>query len=195
MAVSKRLRYEILRRDNHTCRYCGATAPEVNLTVDHVVPVALGGSDDPSNLVTACQPCNAGKSASAPDAPIVADIEIKTLLWAQAMKQAAAERVQDQAQRSRTNERFLHVWNGWTSTDRLGSVHQVPLPDTFGVSIHQFLEAGLEFGDLAELIEVAMNARTADVWRYFCGCCWRRIRAAQDRAAQIVSEWEANDGD
>ncbi|MEU5976310.1 hypothetical protein [Streptomyces sp. NPDC047315] len=24
MAVSKRLRYEILRRDNHACRYCGA---------------------------------------------------------------------------------------------------------------------------------------------------------------------------
>ena len=28
MAVSKRLRYEILRRDNHTCRYCGASAPD-----------------------------------------------------------------------------------------------------------------------------------------------------------------------
>ncbi|AWN05089.1 HNH endonuclease [Gordonia phage Easley] len=40
MAVSKRLRYEILRRDNHTCRYCGATAPDVPLTVDHVVPVS-----------------------------------------------------------------------------------------------------------------------------------------------------------
>jgi 5-methylcytosine-specific restriction endonuclease McrA len=24
MAVSKRLRYEIMLRDNHTCRYCGA---------------------------------------------------------------------------------------------------------------------------------------------------------------------------
>lgn len=26
MSVSKRLRFEILRRDNHACRYCGATA-------------------------------------------------------------------------------------------------------------------------------------------------------------------------
>lgn len=58
MAVSKRLRYEILRRDNHTCRYCGATAPDVKLTVDHVVPVALGGSDVPTNLVAACDACN-----------------------------------------------------------------------------------------------------------------------------------------
>ena len=57
MPVSKRLRYEILRRDNHACRYCGGTAPDVVITVDHVVPVALGGSDDAGNLVAACKDC------------------------------------------------------------------------------------------------------------------------------------------
>lgn len=31
--ISKRLRYEILRRDDHQCRYCGATAPHTPLTV------------------------------------------------------------------------------------------------------------------------------------------------------------------
>lgn len=79
MAVSKRLRYEVLRRDNHACRYCGRSAPEVALTVDHVVPVALGGSDDPTNLVAACRDCNAGKSASSPDAQIVDDIAADAL--------------------------------------------------------------------------------------------------------------------
>jgi 5-methylcytosine-specific restriction endonuclease McrA len=39
MAVSKRTRYEVLRRDNHACRYCGGIAPDVILTVDHVTPV------------------------------------------------------------------------------------------------------------------------------------------------------------
>ena len=39
MAVSKRTRYEVLRRDNHACRYCGASAPDAKLTVDHVLPV------------------------------------------------------------------------------------------------------------------------------------------------------------
>lgn len=63
MTVSKRLRFEILRRDNHACRYCGGVAPDATITVDHVVPVALGGSDDPSNLVAACKDCNAGKSS------------------------------------------------------------------------------------------------------------------------------------
>lgn len=58
MTVSKRIRFEVLRRDNYTCRYCGGSAPDVKLTVDHVMPVALG---DPTNLVTACKDCNAGK--------------------------------------------------------------------------------------------------------------------------------------
>lgn len=66
MAISKRLRFEVLRRDNHMCRYCGRGAPDVALTVDHVVPVALGGHSDPTNLVTACvdnQPSADGDSA------------------------------------------------------------------------------------------------------------------------------------
>lgn len=73
MAVSKRLRYEILRRDSHTCRYCGASAPDVPLRVDHVTPVALGGTDTPANLVTSCEPCNSGKTSTiegfVPDVP------------------------------------------------------------------------------------------------------------------------------
>src|SRR5690242_10107126 len=71
MAVSKRTRYEVLTRDNHTCRYCGGVAPDVVLTVDHVVPTALGGSDKPDNLVAACKDCNAGKASTSPSASTV----------------------------------------------------------------------------------------------------------------------------
>lgn len=48
------LRKSILRRDGHTCRYCGDRAEYV----DHVVPWSFGGTDDPSNLVAACYVCN-----------------------------------------------------------------------------------------------------------------------------------------
>lgn len=89
MAVSKRLRYEILRRDNHACRYCGATAPDVKLNVDHVIPQALGGSDEPTNLVTSCRDCNAGKTSSMPNATPVADIEQDTFREAARLKQEA----------------------------------------------------------------------------------------------------------
>ncbi|MEJ7724319.1 MAG: hypothetical protein WKF64_08445 [Ilumatobacteraceae bacterium] len=40
--ISRRLRFEILRRDGHTCRYCGARAPDVPLTVDHVILIEDG---------------------------------------------------------------------------------------------------------------------------------------------------------
>lgn len=58
------LRFEILKRDGFRCTYCGAGRTQgAVLQVDHVKPKAAGGSDDPSNLTTACDDCNAGKAA------------------------------------------------------------------------------------------------------------------------------------
>lgn len=89
MPVSQRLRYEVLRRDNHACRYCGATAPDVKLHVDHVIPQALGGSDHPTNLVTSCQPCNIGKTSSMPNAMPVADVDQETFRQSMAVRRPA----------------------------------------------------------------------------------------------------------
>lgn len=56
------LRFEIFKRDNFTCNYCGKKSPEIKLEVDHIVPVSIGGTDDIFNLTTACFECNRGKS-------------------------------------------------------------------------------------------------------------------------------------
>lgn len=61
--LSPKTRFAIFERDGFACQYCGRTAPTVVLAVDHVVPVAEGGSDAPTNLTTACKECNAGKGA------------------------------------------------------------------------------------------------------------------------------------
>jgi hypothetical protein len=61
-ALGQRRRFCVLERDQFRCVYCGATADDAKLAVDHVIPVARGGSDDMSNLVTACFDCNIGKS-------------------------------------------------------------------------------------------------------------------------------------
>ena len=58
---TKKLRFEVFKRDSFRCQYCGTAAPDVLLMVDHVHPVAEGGTNDILNLITACQPCNAGK--------------------------------------------------------------------------------------------------------------------------------------
>jgi hypothetical protein len=60
--MPKRLRFDVFKRDQFTCQYCGLKAPEVVLQIDHITPVALGGGNDILNLRTACTACNAGKS-------------------------------------------------------------------------------------------------------------------------------------
>lgn len=56
------IRWVVFQRDNFTCQYCGRSAPDVVLHVDHVIPVSRGGGDDLDNLRTACSACNIGKS-------------------------------------------------------------------------------------------------------------------------------------
>mmetsp|Transcript_17837 Transcript_17837/g.35963 ORF Transcript_17837/g.35963 Transcript_17837/m.35963 type:complete len:93 (-) Transcript_17837:565-843(-) len=56
------------------CYYCGKRVRKVDwssnyngkdlATVDHVVPLARGGTDHPSNLVVSCKPCNVKKGHS-----------------------------------------------------------------------------------------------------------------------------------
>jgi hypothetical protein len=60
--ISKRLRFEIFKRDSFKCQYCGLSAPDVLLEVDHIIPVKEKGSNDPTNLITSCKDCNKGKS-------------------------------------------------------------------------------------------------------------------------------------
>lgn len=61
-AISKRVRFEVFKRDNFKCQYCGKSAPEIILHVDHISPVSKGGKADILNLITSCVDCNAGKS-------------------------------------------------------------------------------------------------------------------------------------
>jgi hypothetical protein len=51
----------VLERDGHACVYCGA---DKSLEGDHIVPLSQGGSNDLTNLATACRPCNLSKASS-----------------------------------------------------------------------------------------------------------------------------------
>lgn len=84
MAISKRLRYEVLRRDGFKCGYCHAS--EVLLTVDHVIPRSLGGSDAPGNLIACCDDCNTGKSSALLGGATVQDVSPFLLQWSRARR-------------------------------------------------------------------------------------------------------------
>jgi hypothetical protein len=60
--LSKKIRFEVFKRDKFTCQYCGRKSPDVILNCDHIDPVAKGGTNEITNLITSCFDCNSGKS-------------------------------------------------------------------------------------------------------------------------------------
>jgi hypothetical protein len=174
--TSRRLRFEVLRRDGYACRYCGAAAPEATLTIDHVLPTTLGGTDTADNLVTACTPCNIGKSSIAPDQPMVEKISDDALRWAAAVKEAAAASLMAHEEATAyadavLDEWFKHTW-GW---QRLPA----PVPEDARPGLDGFRVRGLPIEILTHAATIALtNDKVAagGKWRYFMGIAWNKLR-------------------
>jgi 5-methylcytosine-specific restriction endonuclease McrA len=60
-------RRNIFKRDHYTCQYCGIQPGGEELTIDHVVPRAQGGTSTWENCVLACVACNKRKADRTPD--------------------------------------------------------------------------------------------------------------------------------
>lgn len=168
--LSKRVRFEVFKRDSFKCMYCGAHPPAAVLHVDHVIALAAGGSDDPDNLVTACDTCNLGKGARdlsvapqslADKAAEVAERE-EQLRGYQAVLEARRQRLDDEAWRVLD---MFHPNTESVPRDQFNSVRR--FVDTLGVHVVM---------DAAEVALTAGNVSYRNVFRYFCGVCWNRIR-------------------
>lgn len=55
------VRKYILQRDNYQCQSCGKNTTQTQLNIDHIIPLATGGSNDISNLQVLCHQCNQQK--------------------------------------------------------------------------------------------------------------------------------------
>jgi hypothetical protein len=192
MAVSKRVRYEVLKRDNHTCRYCGATAPDTTLTVDHVTPTALGGTDDPSNLVTACRDCNAGKASTSPTAELVADVKQLDMKWASAIRRVAQARARQHKKCDTYVNKFNDAWLTYHTSS--GEVYR---PDGWRHSIERFYDLGVPIDEITRCALIALGndrIRSGDTFRYFAGCVWRVVTEMQEAAKELLDGEAATDG-
>lgn len=94
VAIPKKMRFEVLKRDAFACQYCGGKAPDVLLQIDHVVPVVDGGETVILNLVTSCEPCNNGKGGT----PLSSDMALSKATRQAAELQARREQIEMMAE-------------------------------------------------------------------------------------------------
>lgn len=173
--ISKRLRFEIFKRDGFQCTYCGRTPPTVVLNVDHIEAVVSGGNNDPSNLTTSCFDCNAGKS----------DIPLGTSFNQVAIERESARleqlkalnKLRDQLKRVAAKN-LGQASNLWITLAGLNPAEYQPCA-AHKLALQRYLER-LPFDEVAEAIRITLerlsHKSVADQIRYFCGVCNYKIR-------------------
>ncbi len=185
-SISKKRRFEILKRDRFTCQYCGRKAPDVVLNVDHVLAVALGGQNEDSNLLTSCQDCNGGKGARAlemADAPIVLDGKARM----ERLEQAEEYRRALVAERERVDSLLDDIYECWGIADGQDvSSDKWMIPIRLESSCKTFLKH-LNSEEIKDCVKIAFSRMrfysSNKKFRYFCGCCWGAIRRKQNPQA------------
>jgi hypothetical protein len=190
VAVSKRLRFEILRRDNHTCYYCGRRPPEVEITIDHVLPQALGGSDEATNLVAACRECNGGKTSIAPGSPLVEQVNEDAIRWSAAMQAAIRKAEEDHEAVATYREQFLNAWNDYK--------RPADLDENWRASVETFRTRGLPIEMLIDATHRAMaksNIGLGNKFRYMCGIAWAKVSEIEKHARSIFATETASNED
>lgn len=60
------------------CHYCERRFPAAKLTMDHVVPLARGGSSNPGNIVPSCPECNRSKKLETPAERLLKQLETES---------------------------------------------------------------------------------------------------------------------
>jgi len=171
-SLSKKVRFDVFKRDGFICQYCGNHPPTVILEVDHIDPVALGGSNDGDNLLTSCFDCNRGKSCVplniAPDtvskkAEVLEEKELQIKAYRKLIKANRSRLTRDVRKVCKVFEEF----NDGTT-----------LSATSKASIKSCFLPKLDVDEVESAMEKACLKVTDPerVFKYFYGICWLKIK-------------------
>lgn len=171
--LSKKLRFEVFKRDFFTCSYCGCTPPETTLEVDHIDPVSKGGTNDINNLVTSCFDCNRGKgavplysvpSSVAENLEAIKEKEVQIKEYRKFVSQIKRRKARDV-------NKVAKIYSGYFEKYQLSEYFKKN-------SIRQFIEK-LPLHEVEEAMEKACSyvGDSDDSIKYFCGICWNKIKS------------------
>lgn len=174
-AISKRVRFEIFKRDNFTCQYCSAKPPHVPLEVDHILPVSKGGGNEDENLITACFDCNRGKSNGLIELSIlhtsdkIEQMKLAQDQYKQFLRVVKAKNRIIESDVDAVEKVYNSFFENWEFNPR------------FRISVKTFIK-NLGVETVVEAMEkscIKIGDPNA-VIKYFCGICWIKIREGKN---------------
>ena len=170
--ISKKLRFEIFKRDGFACAYCGKTPPNATLEIDHIDPFSKGGECCIDNYITACFDCNRGKSnikLTVIPNKISENLEILKAKEEQ-LKEYRKFIKSIKVRKTRDINKIAKIYSEYFKHWKLNNKFKT---NTIGM----FLEK-LPLHEVEESMEMAVSKMDdCDTSiKYFCGICWNKIK-------------------
>lgn len=172
MSLTKKIRFEVFKRDGFKCQYCGKFPPDVILEVDHINPVSKGGTDDMNNLVTSCFDCNRGKK----------NIELSQVPTSfseniEMIRERELQYNEYQYLMESIRNRILNECNIISNIFNM-YYQKIYLTNKFLFNtVKPFIEK-LGYMEVSEAMHLACSKskNSNHATRYFCGICWNKIK-------------------
>ena len=171
-SISKKIRFEVFKRDAFTCQYCGNHPPAIILEPDHIDPVANGGTNDMDNLITACFDCNRGKAAR-----LLTDIP-KSLI-------EKGDEIKERELQIKGYQKLMKSVRSRLDRDSLQvcAIYELYIDGmTLTPASLKTVRTFLKKLDVQEVMDAMENACTKpsikrrQEFNYFCGICWNIIK-------------------
>lgn len=169
--LTKKVRFDVFKRDGFCCAYCGNKPPTVVLEVDHINPVSAGGSNSIDNLITACFDCNRGKGRH--ELSVVPD-----------SIQRRAELIEEKMLQVKALDRLIKA-NKRAEEKKIDQIEEIfckefdsYFSDSFRASVRKFVQS-ISIDEVEAAMYRACSKRRdnkTDALKYFCGTCWNIIK-------------------
>jgi len=185
MAISKKIRFEVFKRDGFICQYCGKHPPDVTLEVDHIKPKSKKGLDDINNLITACFDCNRGKtnielkripSSLLDNKKILEERELQYLEYHKILAKVdrrinkELEQVNEVFSNTFTNKELTSSFKKTSVKKFIDKLNVFDVMESMEIACEKFKTSRKQFCD-----GVWLNNDDLAI-KYFCGICWNKIK-------------------
>lgn len=184
MSISKKIRFEVFKRDGFKCAYCGKTPPDCILELDHINAVSTGGEDDINNLVTACFDCNRGKKniplqkippTLLDNLETLKEKEIQLKEYNDFLKKIKNRTIKEM---NEINDIYSSFFKEWSLSEHF-----------YNTSLKRFFEylPKVELIDAMKFACSRMQDKDTAI-KYFCGICWNKIKSKTDPTYEIKKQ-------